>query len=121
MSQTYINQLVHLLFTLQLTNKLYHWNTTQYRRHLVTDQFQTILVEWIDRFVETYIGKYNKKPRVSSIDIPVLSDENSLEMFEITRRTLEQMDQFIRDSELLALRDDLVAHMNQTIYLLRFQ
>ena len=117
------NILVQFLFMLQLTNKLYHWSTPTYARHMASDRFNTSLLELTDRFVETYIGKFNVTPRVLSVPIAVdmLTDDTITDLFWRSKSMLEDMEQFTQDSELLAIRDDLLAYVEQTIYLFRFQ
>lgn len=114
---------VQFLFMLQLTNKLYHWSTPTYARHMASDRFNTSLVELTDRFVETYIGKFKVTPWVLSVPIAVdmLTDDTITDLFWRAKSMLEDMEQFTQDSELLAIRDDLLAYVEQTIYLFRFK
>jgi hypothetical protein len=118
-----LNVLVRFLFMLQLTNKMYHWSTSTYSRHMASDRFNTSLLELTDRFVETYIGKFNMTPQFSSVPIAVnmMTDDAIIELFWSAKSMLEELEQFTHDSELLAIRDDLLAHVEQTIYLFRFQ
>jgi hypothetical protein len=114
---------VQFLFMFQLTVKLYHWRTASYTRHVITDTFNTSLLEFIDRFVETYIGRYNIKPLMDNVPIAIntISDVNIMDLFIMAKTTLEQMEEWTQNSDLLALRDDFLAHVEQTIYLFRFQ
>ena len=67
--QENLNQIIKFLFTIQLIYKLYHLNTTSFARHKASDAFDDSIQEHIDRFAETYIGRYNVKPVVNSIKI----------------------------------------------------
>lgn len=114
---------VQFLFMFQVTIKLYHWRTKSYTRHVITDKFNTSLLEFIDRFVETYIGIYNIKPLMDNVPIAIdmISDVKIMDLFMMAKTTLQQMDEWSQDSDLLALRDDFLAIVEQTIYLFRFQ
>ena len=38
-TQNDLNKITEIFFTLQLLNKIYHWSTTSYSRHMATDRF----------------------------------------------------------------------------------
>jgi hypothetical protein len=61
-SQEYINYLTKYFFTLKIVNKLYHWNTTSYPRHIASDRFDNVLKSLVDKFMEVFIGRYQTKP-----------------------------------------------------------
>ena len=121
--QDAFNTFVQFLFMFQVTIKLYHWRTDSYSRHLITDKFNTSLLEVIDRFVETFIGNYNMKPQFDMVPVLVdnISDSKIIDLFLVARTTLQNVEEFTQNSELLAIRDDLLAYVEQTIYLFRFQ
>ena len=119
MSQDYINQFTKFLISLQIANKLYHWNTLSYSRHIASDTFQTSLLELTDRFIETFIGRYHIQPNFSSLSIPVVSDHDT-SVYQEARKILKNMNHFIKDSELLAIRDDLLSNLEQMMYRMRF-
>ena len=50
-SQEYINHLTKVFFTLKFINKLYHWNTTSYPRHISSDRFDDVLESLMDKFM----------------------------------------------------------------------
>ena len=76
-TQENLNEVMRFLFTVQIINKMYHLNTTSFARHKASDAFDDSLQSHIDRFAETYIGRYKVKPVVTSIklDQDYLSDE----------------------------------------------
>jgi hypothetical protein len=120
-SQEDINEIVRFLFTLQQLNKLYHWNTTSFARHKATDNFAGKLLEITDKFVEVFMGRYNLKPMVTSLNLKseYLSDLGIVSLFEVTRRYLENMSNKITDSDLLNIRDELLSEVNVILYLFR--
>ncbi len=117
--QETLNEIVSMCFTLQLLNKLYHWNTTSFARHKATDDFNSSLQSILDKFVEVYIGRYTVKPVVKKLrlDESNLSDEGIVRLFIAVREYLKTFEKKFTDTDLLNLRDELLANVNQTLYL----
>lgn len=112
-------------YFLELLNiiKIYHWNTKSYSQHKATDELHERLSENVDKFVEVLLGKdasrlsqLNKK-----IKLTRLKNTASLKhkVFEY-RDYLIKMDKCLsdRDSDLLNIRDEMLADVNQFLYLL---
>lgn len=118
-NQDKVNEIVKFFFTIQLSIKQYHWSTTLYARHKASDNILEKLDSNIDKFIEVFIGRYNVKPNVSSIKIDktLLTDEGNLNLLSDARLILESFNKLITDNELLNIRDEMVADINQTIYL----
>ena len=123
MNQNIINSIVNFFFNLQFSMKLYHWNTTSYSRHKSSDSFMNKLLELTDKFVEVFIGRYNVKPLINSIntDDNIINDDGIVYLLTKSRTFLEELNDMIKDSELLNIRDELIAEINQTLYLFKFQ
>ncbi len=121
--QENLNEVMRFLFTVQLINKMYHLNTTSFARHKASDGFDESLQSHIDRFAETYIGRYKVKPVVTSlkIDQEYLSDEGMEKLFIQVRKYLENINRLFVDPDLLAIRDDLLADVNKTLYLFQLK
>ena len=117
---------VHVMMTLREQVKLYHWQTLDYPRHIATNDLLPKLDTNIDQFVEVYIGKYGR---------PRLSAKHSIELHNFTDK---QATQFLKsavkwmsttlskkiaktDTDLLNIRDTIVADLNQTLYLFTFK
>lgn len=118
-SQNKINEIVKFFFTLQLLIKQYHWMTISFARHKASDQLLEKLDDNIDKFVEVFIGRYNVKPIINSIkmDTVYLSEDGNMKLLNESRTYLESLSNQIKDAELLNIRDEIVADLNQTIYL----
>ena len=117
-----ISHIVQVLFTLQVTMKLYHWSTKSYARHKASDEFITALLNMIDLFVESYIGKYNSTPSIKTISINMfeISDMDIIKVLLKAQYFLSHIERYTKDSELLALRDELLTQVDKTLYLFRF-
>ena len=119
LQQDSLNEIVKFFFTLQLLNKLYHWNTSSFARHKATDNFNDKLQDKIDKFVEVIIGKYKIKPVINSIKLdPSLLTDSGIEiLFNQAKQYLESLNKIISDSEILNIRDEILADINVTLYL----
>lgn len=123
MEQENLNKIVKIYFTLQLLTKLYHWNTTSYPRHKATDDFLGSFAGKIDRFTEVYIGRYKVKPIVSNIKLEdnFINDDGIVVLFEQFREFLNDLNNYGLGSDLLNIRDEILADINQALYLFRLK
>lgn len=116
-------EIVHLMMTLRDQVKLYHWQTVSYPRHKATDELVDKLDTNIDQFVEVYIGKYGRPKligRTSSIHLRNHSDKEATKMIQeaIHWLTVDLTKKLKKtDTDLLNIRDTIVADLNQTLYL----
>ena len=133
------NKVIHkdiIYFFLQMINaiKLFHWKTTDYATHKATDQLYADLNSKIDQFVEVLIGKNsaihnNNNSRsyilnITSLKLPSFKNNNDLkkeiEHYKIQLMNLTSSPQInkIYNSDLLNIRDEILALLNQFLYLL---
>lgn len=100
--------------------KVYHWQTKSFARHKATDDFVTELDGLIDSFVEVYMGKYGR-PKVSgSIKLHNFSEsaaksfvaKQTAYLTKVLSRKLKST-----DTDLLNIRDEILALVNKTLYL----
>lgn len=122
MNNNDINIIVKFFFTLQLTNKLYHWTTESFARHKATDDFNTDILELTDKFVEVYIGIYNVKPNFSKIILfkELINDNDIVKIYSQFVTFLQNLD-YLKNTDLLNIRDELLASLNKTLYLFRLK
>jgi hypothetical protein len=115
----------HVHFFLQLRNqiKLYHWQTRVYARHIATDQILEKLDKNIDSFVEIYIGKYGR-PRLTgsnaALTLHNLTEAGASRLIKAGIKYLQGLSKSLRagtDSDLINIRDEMVADLNQLQYL----
>ena len=115
-------QIITNMLQMLMTVKLYHWNTTSFARHKATDQFADSIDPLIDRFVEVFSGRYNIKPNISDIMLnqKFVTDDGIIDFLRAIKGYLERdVPKFANDSELLNIRDELLAEINKMNYLLR--
>lgn len=119
-------EIVHLMMTLRDQVKLYHWQTMNYPRHIATNDLVTKLDTNIDQFVEVYISKYGRPKltgKTSTIHLRNHSDAEATKMIQeaVTWLTEDLTSKLKKtDTELLSIRDVIVADLNQTLYLFTF-
>ena len=119
-------EIVSLMMTLRNQVKLYHWQTMSYPRHKATDELVDKLDDTIDTFVEVYIGKYGRPKltgKTSSIHLRNHSDKEATKMLQDAIRwlTVELPKKLKKtDTDLLNIRDEIIANLNQTLYLFTF-
>jgi DNA-binding ferritin-like protein len=113
------------------TVKLYHWKTTSYSTHKATDQLYSDLNEKIDEFVEILLGKPNitiqKRNALLNVKLVKLHQYNNNNDF---KKQIEHYKTFLinlsnikafnvpANSDLMNQRDELLALLNQFLYLL---
>ena len=113
---------IKVFFTISNTIKLYHWQTRSYPRHKATDELHSKLLDLIDTFVEVYIGKYSRPDFNGEFNITIkeLSDEYAFDLLTHFAEYLEKdLPKVLssKDTHLLNIRDEMLATINQTMYL----
>jgi hypothetical protein len=120
------NEMTVFFFEMLLTIKLFHWKTHQYSIHKATDELYDKMNEKMDQFIEVLLGKTNirinlsKKKNISLNDISTLSllqkkiknDIGYLLSIENTKAM-----QVMRNVDLYTIRDEMIAILNQFLYL----
>lgn len=108
-----------LLDTLS-TLRFFHWTASSYSEHKVLGDFYDYLDSWVDSVVESYLGKgVYKLTAPSSFDTDVYDSPEAL-LISLRGWLSLEFSWFVGESpELLNKRDELVAELNKTLYLLR--
>lgn len=121
--QEIFDEIMKFFFTLQILNKIYHLTTTLYARHKATDVFDDNLQNHIDKFAEVYIGRYNVRINITKLNFnpEYLSDGGIERLFLDSISYLENLDRLVNNTELLNIRDEILADINKTLYLFRLK
>ena len=104
--------------------KLYHWNTHSYSQHKATDELHERLSTNIDKFVEIMLGKQGSRIRHLGQHIHVFNSTNTQDfknrIYGFREFMISMSDCFHkkRDTDLLNIRDEILADINQFLYLL---
>lgn len=116
--------IVSVLLTIRNQIKLYHWQTKSFADHKATDDLTAALDLAIDRFVEVYMGKYGR-PRVSKT-IKLHNFSSAMARSFVSKQTLYLINVLPRklkknDTDLLNIRDEILAELNKIRYLFTLQ
>lgn len=109
--------------TLRDQVKVYHWQTMSYPRHIATNDLLPKLDTNIDQFVEVYAGKYGRPKftgKSATIHIHNYSDKQASAFVKdaiswLTHRLPKHLK--AGDTDLLNIRDTILADLNQVLYL----
>ena len=124
MQQKYFGDyIVRTFFKFQNELKLYHWQTQSYSRHKATDKLFSNFLEATDEFIEVLMGKFGERVNLSKKPITIRTFS-----FETAPLLLIEFQQFLVSldttlpkhrglSDLLNIRDTLLGHVDQTLYL----
>jgi len=115
---------IHFFFTMREQIKLYHWQTYSYSRHKATDEVIENLDKNIDEFVEVYMGKYGRPKitaKTSSVRIGNMNEKSAVGFIKrcITILLGDLVKGLVaaRDSDLFNICDEILADLNQLLYL----
>jgi hypothetical protein len=109
--------------------KIYHWKTYSYATHKATDELYSKLNENIDSFIEVLLGKNDTRIDLSGVRSIPFQDFQSVTDFkrEIMRfkNYLVELNhrpelKSMANYDLFTIRDDILANINQFLYLLTF-
>ena len=123
--------IVSVFLEILIAIKLYHWKTLSYAQHKATDELYANMQSNIDKFVEVLLGKDEERldavnQRIEkTLDVNVqektvhTSEEFQSKMLKY-RKFLNDLDIYFdktADTDLLNIRDELLADLNQFLYL----
>ncbi len=118
-----MSSIIHFFFHLQTNMKLYHWMTTSFARHKAADEVVESITKYADTFMEVYLGKYGRQQvakKDATINLIPLRDDTVLGFLDQAIKFLmNELPKTLKkeDVDLLSIRDDIVASLNQTKYL----
>lgn len=110
--------------------KMMHWSTKIYAAHQALDQLYNKMNGHIDRFMEVLQGKMNQRVTQPYRDIERNITVRSYEPKEFLLSMINflnkpdfigQIEELNTPTDLLNIRDEMLADINQTLYLLSFQ
>lgn len=123
-------EIITYMLEMLMTTKLYHWNTLSFSVHKATDELYEELNKSIDQFVEVLLGKHNnvnERNKHEILNVKTLHMHNYKDngMFkkeiETYKKYLIGLNKHFSQSEnsdLLSIRDEILATLNQISYLL---
>ena len=120
------SRIVQTFLEMLNTVKLYHWKTHSYAQHKATDELYSKLNENIDTFVEILLGK--DESRIKMVEkrsrlIDCVNTKDFKDRIYEYREFLIDISKYFnekRDTDLLNVRDEILGHINQFLYLMTF-
>lgn len=119
-----------ILFFMGMLNtvKLYHWKTFSFATHKATDELYEDLNKYVDEFVEVMLGYHGgiraKLPHTNMKMNDISSPEHFKHKLNEYKKTLisytQKLDP-VQNSDLLNIRDEILAALNKSAYLLSFK
>jgi hypothetical protein len=101
--------------------KLYHWKTKSYARHKATCKFLELFNENVDRIVETFMGARDTRVNDKfTLKFKSLDEKNVVEYVKNFRDFLQkEFNKHVEksDTDLLNIRDEILADVNRMLYL----
>jgi hypothetical protein len=105
--------------------KLYHWQTKVYARHKASDKLYNNINPLIDQFIEILQGKYQTRVSLQKSEngqIKNLDDDDIIFYLQNFKEFLvedlpKSLDQDMKNYDLLNIRDEMLALINQSLYL----
>lgn len=108
------------LLEIQIQLRFYHWQTKSYARHQAFGSTYEAMDGLIDDFVEVFMGKYGRVPAMP-INPVNINEKNASQFVDETIAFLIALSNGLdedRDTDLLNIRDEMVALFNKLRYLL---
>lgn len=119
------------LLTILNQLKIFHWQTTSFSEHKALDQAYEQLEESIDEFIEVYQGAFGRIFAQNSFLIELKNHTNGSAEYGYSSNVSESVDSWIQylnsfsedeqmksHSDLLNIRDEMLASLNQLKYLI---
>ena len=114
---------VQFFFMMRNQIKLYHWQTKLYSRHKATDAVLEALDKSVDRYVEVYMGKYGRMKMNTSTATTTVKNLSETSIFNFINRSIQYLNNDLvsklkeTDTDLVNIRDEMLAELNQLLYL----
>ena len=131
-STSHKKQVITKILEMLMTVKLYHWNTMTYSVHKATDELYGELNTLMDQFVEVLLGKrdnISEKNKQEILNINTLHVKNYKDNGQF-KKCVEEFKSYLiglntmfsrgGNSDLMNIRDEILAVLNKVSYLLTF-
>jgi DNA-binding ferritin-like protein len=128
--QKFEQEIVIKYLSLLNTVKIYHWKTQSYSTHKATDELYAKLNKDIDKFVEVLLGKIGNRVDLTKVKSIPICDFTSLEQMKkevdnfksyLVNLDSNKVMRSMSNSDLFNIRDEILADLNQFLYLLTFK
>lgn len=128
-SQSFEQEITIIFLEVLIMIKLFHWKTHSYASHKASDELYGKFNENMDRFIEVLLGKTGSRINLTQQKYLPLYDFNNVDGIKIKinelKNYLVNLDNNIfmkkmSNADLFTIRDEILADINQFLYLLTF-
>lgn len=128
-----MSKILQSFFYYQNLIKIFHWQTNKYAQHMASDLLYNTLQTLIDQWVEVYQGKYGTLTFKEDIkiNIPLRNvdlDDFKLHLNQFKAFLMDDIPSFLgkdskdmKNTDLYNIRDEMLAIINKTLYLIKLQ
>ena len=112
-----VQEFVGALFEIETTAHIAHLQTTSYAQHMALNTLYEDIVDWRDKFCESYIGKYGIIK-----DIPIKKEPEGQDMILYIKRkalAFEEYEKSLKDGFLQQIVQSAIELIYSTIYKLK--
>jgi hypothetical protein len=127
MNSIQIGEIAMIFLSFRDQLKIYHWQTSVYARHVAADKLFDALEGQIDRFMEVLQGTRNLRIQLTAksgnVKYSNQSDDDANAILLSFKNWLSTvLPNMLEDTntDLLNIRDEMLASVNNTIYLYSF-
>jgi hypothetical protein len=127
MNSIQIGEIAMIFLSFRDQLKIYHWQTSVYARHVAADKLFDALEDQIDRFMEVLQGSRNLRIQLTAksgnVKYSNQSDDDANSILLSFKNWLSTvLPSMLEDTntDLLNIRDEMLASVNNTIYLYSF-
>lgn len=118
---------VNAFLSIQIQFKILHWQTKGYARHMAFGEIYDQLDELVDEYVEVAMGKWGRfvvDENLNTIVYKNLSEINMIDFLQEFKGKLYMITNELnqeKDTDLLNLKDEILAKINKLAYLLTLE
>jgi len=133
-SETFEREITIRFLEMLLMIKLYHWKTYSYATHKATDELYSKLNENMDRFIEVLLGKVgNRIDLLKTKNIRLIDFGSSIkDTYKVKNEIIRFKEYLVKlnsnpfmikmsNTDLYNIRDEILADLNQFLYLFTFK
>jgi len=125
------SEILEDMLTVQTQIRLYHWGTKVYSKHIASGELYSKIDSFLDKFVETYMGKFNggllkglpfkytemNLKVLNFNDVDIVSSLNEFKFFLGGVCKWLSIISSNSNSDLKNMIDELMGEVNKTLYL----
>ena len=120
-----IGEIASIFLTFRDDMKIYHWQTSSYARHKSSDALVASFTILMDRFLEVIQGSRGVRLHIppDSAMFENQTDTSIVSLLQNFKAWLEEeLPKYLNknETELFNIRDEMLADVNQTLYLFTF-